>query len=727
MEIHQKSYNALLKRLPDLIRATFNKHDMHIMIQTQATTVSSQGRRFVTARECKQLGITHSAQVLAKAGKGAPYTLFEMPIMQNGVMLVKGQQRIVMLKKRRANVPARVGEYITALGAKVNVANRTVLVPGTTKWIPVAKCVPWTNEDPADLFDYVIEHQAECTWDTADMNATRVLTPGVLLQQLILHVLRSTKLTLRQSSWPHQHVSMAIESCIATGNWKGGMQGVTQLLNTNNALATEAHFKTVIGSNNDLDRYVHPSTYCLVCPSETPEGEKCGLVHHLTNNVRILDAVDTPKPAAASSGTFRLFWNGMPHGRTDTQPKGAHCVVRKHEIWAWTDGGIVVHAHTPNPKKHMLATAASTIPFAQHNQSPRISYYASMAKQAMPPGPGSTHQLVYAQNSLVSPVSNIGINVVVAVLPMGWNIEDALVFNKAAIDRGLFHSITNRTYRLQEQPPYLEGDVIPAGTKIAQHTTVFDETVMQVTVDTKGIYVMKTAFKRTPEVGDKFCSRAGQKGTIGRILPQTDMPFNQDGVTPDVVINPHAFPSRMTVSQIYETAAGLLNCYGCNIQGTPFQPAPDLQNMLKMHGFAPSGKEMMTSGITGEPLEARIFMGLCFYQRLHHLAAEKCYARKGGPVDQITHQPVAGRKYGGGLRLGEMEKDCLLAAGANATLEERMQSIGHTEVDICSKCAKIKTSCTCKMPHPPVHVSMPHASKLLLAELQAMGISVEIA
>ena len=727
MEIHQKSYNELVSELPDVVRDALEDRGLQVVVQDTATIVATDGRRNVTRSECKALAATHARQVLCKRSRGAPFTLFELPIMVGGVFVIKGQERIVMLKKRRANVPARVGEHVTAMGARVNLTNQTVLVPGTQKWIPVAQCEPWTADDPTELLQYVLDKGHRCAWDTADIHATRILTPGVLLKQLIQHVLRSTKLMHRSGAWPHQNASSCIESCMATGNWKGGMQGVTQLVNNNNPLARAAHFKTVIGSNNDLDRYVHPSTYCLFCPSETPEGEKCGLVHHLTDNAQVLAATNTPLPTKKNNGRYRLFWNGKPHGRTNAKPRKAHCVARNDEIWAWTDAGIVVHKQKPDPKKHMLATAASTIPFAQHNQSPRISYYASMAKQAMPPEPGHKHQLVYAQNALVSPVTNIGANVVIAVLAMGWNIEDALVFNQGAIDRGLFHSITHNTATLDHEPEFAEGDVVRAGTRIGGRTTLFDETVTQVTVDTKGVYRIKTAFKRVPEVGDKFCSRAGQKGTVGRIVPQTDMPFNAEGISPDVVINPHAFPSRMTVSQIYETAAGLLNCYGCKIQGTPFQTAPNLQNMLKAHGFAPSGKEMMTSGITGEPLEARVFMGLCFYQRLHHLAAEKCYARKGGPVDQITHQPVAGRKYGGGLRLGEMEKDCLLAAGANATLEERMQSIGHTQVDICSKCAKIKTSCTCKLPHPPVHVTMPHASKLLLAELQAMGISVEIA
>ena len=310
-------------------------------------------------------------------------------------------------------------------------------------------------------------------------------------------------------------------------------------------------------------------------------------------------------------------------------------------------------------------------------------------------------------------------------MAMGWNIEDALVFNQGAIDRGLFHSIQTNTYLTEQMPTFMEGDIIPKNTKFLGKTTIFDETVTQVTQNIHGMFQIVTKFKRIPEVGDKFCSRAGQKGTIGCILPQVDMPFTQEGITPDVVINPHAFPSRMTVSQIYETAGALLNCYGVKIDGTPFTDTPDIQELLQQHGFARSGKQCMYNGTTGEPLQAKIFIGMCFYQRLHHLAAEKCYARRGGPVDAITHQPVAGRKFGGGLRLGEMEKDCILASGANGTLEERMQSIGYTQAKICNTCACIKSSCTCKNTIY-ANAVMPHASKLLALELQAMGISMQI-
>ena len=133
-----------------------------------------------------------------------------------------------------------------------------------------------------------------------------------------------------------------------------------------------------------------------------------------------------------------------------------------------------------------------------------------------------------------------------------------------------------------------------------------------------------------------------------------------------------------------------------------------------------------TSGTTGRPLDAKVFMGLCFYQRLHHLAREKCYSRRGGPVDAITKQPLAGRKHGGGLRLGEMEKDVLHSTGAIGVLQERMESIGRAMVAVCPDCSQARTACTCPAKRPPVAISMPHASKMLLMELQSMLIKVQV-
>jgi len=733
MEIHQKSYDLFCKTLSDTVCSCLKTPGLKVVMQNVSTIVDKTDRREVSRTECIEAGLTESRQVIAHC-KHTTFTLFELPVMKNGVFIIKGKKKIIMLKKRRANVPVQIGETITVFGAKLDVVNGKVTPPGATTAVSINELVPWSKDNPTELIDYLMENKFDACWHTNDISATRIQTPGQLLNILLKHVLHHCRFVQKKTKvWPHQMASSAIESAMATGNWKGGSTGVTQMLNTNNILATQAHFRTVVGCNNEADRYVHPSTWCLFCPSETPEGEKCGLVHHLTDNADIsVSELATSKPKKTHQGVYKLFWNGVPHGFVNEDPENVHCCHRsvrgQREIWAWTDAGQILHKNKDcDPSKHMLGMAASVIPFAQHNQSPRISYYSAMSKQAMQCGGEGKHRLCYAQTSLVKPYSQAGINVVIAIIPLGWNIEDALVFNKSSVERGLFRSITTNTYVHTEQK-YLAGDIIPEGTVFGGQKLKFDETVTQVLARADSTFVTTTKVMRTPEIGDKFCSRAGQKGTMGIALPQQDLPFTQEGISPDVVINPHAFPSRMTVSQILETVGGKLRCFGVYVDGTPFNNSFSIKNareLLKQRGFDSSGKEFMMCGKTGKPLQCKIFMGLCFYQRLHHMAREKCYSRKGGPVDAITMQPVAGRKIGGGIRLGEMEKDCLNSVGCMTTLTERMQSIGHTSLLMCKKCALPQQTCTCTTKATKT-LFMPHATKLLIAELQSMLIKVHI-
>ena len=661
MEIHQKSYDLFCTTLSDIVCDCFKTKNLKVVIQKTCTIVDKTERREVTRTECLESGFTESRQVIAKF-KNTTFTLFELPVMKNGVFVIKGKQKIIMLKKRRANVPVQIGDCITVLGGKLDVANGKITPPGTQSAISIENVIPWSDENPNELINYLMEQKFDACWHTNDIAATRIQTPGQLLANLVKHVLHHCRFVQNKTKvWPHQMASCAIESAMATGNWKGGACGVTQMLNTNNCLATQAHFKTVVGCNNDADRYVHPSTWCLFCPSETPEGEKCGLVHHLTDNATVtVGDLNVSRPPKSKNGQYRLFWNGT-HGYTDRAPDGVHCchrtVKKQNEIWAWTDAGHILHkSKKPDPRKHMLGMAASLIPFAQHNQSPRVSYYSAMSKQAMQCGGEGKHKLCYAQTSLVKPFSQAGINVVIAIIPLGWNIEDALVFNKSSVDRGLFRSLTTNTYVHTEQK-YLAGDVIPEGTIFAGQKLKFNETVKHVIARADSTFVTTTEVMRTPEIGDKFCSRAGQKGTMGIALPQQDLPFTQEGISPDVVINPHAFPSRMTVSQILETVGGKLRCFGVHVDGTPFANTfkiKNARNLLKQHGFHSSGKELMMCGKTGQPLKSKIFMGLCFYQRLHHMAREKCYSPHGGPVAAITMPPFDCRNDGGAIRLAEM-------------------------------------------------------------------------
>jgi len=249
--------------------------------------------------------------------------------------------------------------------------------------------------------------------------------------------------------------------------------------------------------------------------------------------------------------------------------------------------------------------------------------------------------------------------------------------------------------------------------------------------DEGGDTTLKFMFRQTrrPEIGDKFSSRHGQKGVIGLIVGQEDFPFAESGWCPDMIMNPHGFPSRMTVGKMMELIAGKsavfdgMFKYGTIFGGTKIE---DVSKVLLEHGYSYSGKEYLTSGITGEALETYIFVGPVFYQRLKHMVQDKIHARGRGPRVTLTHQPTEGRAKDGGLRLGEMERDCLVAYGASNLLIERlMLSSDLFEASICAECGLLGYCgfCPfCKSAENVCSVNLPYACKLLFQELQAMNV-----
>nr|WP_083757846.1 DNA-directed RNA polymerase subunit B [Desulfurococcus amylolyticus] len=391
-----------------------------------------------------------------------------------------------------------------------------------------------------------------------------------------------------------------------------------------------------------------------------------------------------------------------------------------------------------------------------------------------------------------------GQNMVVAVLTYtGYNMEDALIMNRSSVERGLARSTffrlyttveykypggiqdeitipsTNvRGYRGQKAYEKLEEDGIVApetqvsggdvligkvspprflstqeyevGGLTRQDTSIvmrheekgIVDTVL-ITMDSEGNKLIKVRVRdlRIPELGDKFASRHGQKGVLGLLLPQYDMPFTEEGVTPDLIINPHAFPSRMTVAQLMESIAGKAAALeGRIIDGTPFYKTPieDLQIILRRHGYPYTGEEAMYDGRTGELIKTPVFIGIVYYQKLHHMASDKIHARARGPVQILTRQPTEGRSRAGGLRWGEMEVDCLIGHGSALLLKEAMTDRSDsTIIYVCELCGSMgwydrnKGKFVC-----PIHkekgvlkpVEVSYAFKLLLQELMSMGI-----
>jgi DNA-directed RNA polymerase II subunit RPB2 len=242
---------------------------------------------------------------------------------------------------------------------------------------------------------------------------------------------------------------------------------------------------------------------------------------------------------------------------------------------------------------------------------------------------------------------------------------------------------------------------------------------------------------KIPEIGDKVASRSAQKGTVGMIYPQEDMPFcNKTGMVPDLIINPLCLPSRMTINQIIE-CIGSKSCamMGKFRYGTPFtrhstDVVDHLCDSLRDCGLENHGKEKMSNGFTGEQFDAEIFIGPTYYHRLKHLVSNKIHARNHGSLQALTRQPVEGRSRDGGLRFGEMERDCMISHGVSRFLTERLFDMSDVfSVIVCTKCGTIphcSDFCNVCENNKICRLFIPYACKLLFQELMAMCIKINL-
>lgn len=386
-----------------------------------------------------------------------------------------------------------------------------------------------------------------------------------------------------------------------------------------------------------------------------------------------------------------------------------------------------------------------------------------------------------------------GENAIVAICCYtGYNQEDSIIMNQSSIDRGLYRTYFYRSYKDEqkqngnfakeqfEKPDkqstvsmkfgdysHLDKDgLVPPGVELKDEAIVIGKTVgmqtpsalghtkkdtsttirhnedgivdkVMVTTNEQGLTLVKTQMRsmRVPTVGDKFSSRHAQKGTIGMTYRQEDMPFTEDGISPDIIVNPHAMPSRMTIAQLIECVMGKV----CAVKGkygdaTPFNELDpeDIADELEGLGYQRYGFETMYNGMTGEKMEAKIFIGPTYYQRLKHMVNDKIHSRARGPVQILTRQPVEGRSRDGGLRFGEMERDCVISHGSSAFLKERL--FDHSDaydLPVCKNCGlmavhdvknNIKTCQMCKSDEDVVNTQIPYACKLLFQELMSMSI-----
>ncbi len=457
-------------------------------------------------------------------------------------------------------------------------------------------------------------------------------------------------------------------------------------------------------------------------------------------------------------------------------------------------------------------------PYPEHNNLARHAMLANFIKQAE--GMYATNfnlrfdsraYILYYPQAPISTTTpytstrmaqhSAGQNFVVAISTYyGYNMADAVVINKAAVDRGLGRSTFYKSYTDEERrypggqrdmfripPPtaegYLgehaysklsedgiiepempveEGDVLigkvapprfleeslgasgleekirdDSSTLKTGERGIVDSVVFTESPGATKIVKVRIRSQRVPEVGDKFASRHGQKGVVALITPQEDMPFTPSGIVPDLLINPHSIPTRLTFGYLLEMLAGKAGSVtGQFIDGTAFSEdgtkrTEDCGKMLEQYGFDKYGEEELYDGITGKRFGAKLFTGCIYYHRLYHMVSNKMQVRSRGTVQILTHQPTEGKARQGGLRFGEMERDVLIGYGASLLLKERLlDQSDKTDVLICKDCGAIgyydyiKKVALCPICRGSnlVDIEISYAFKLLLDEIKSMHI-----
>ncbi|XP_023281560.1 DNA-directed RNA polymerase I subunit RPA2 [Seriola lalandi dorsalis] len=464
----------------------------------------------------------------------------------------------------------------------------------------------------------------------------------------------------------------------------------------------------------------------------------------------------------------------------------------------------------------MLSVVANFIPYSDHNQSPRNMYQCQMGKQTMgfplhsfmDRSDNKLYRLQTPQSPLVRPymydhynLDNYpsGTNAIVAVISYtGYDMEDAMIVNKSSWERGFAHGSIYKTELVDLADKVRGEDGVVFGTKsgevngkldadglphigstlqygdpfysyinlnTGQTFTTYYKSQEACVVDNIKICSNDTGsghFKRicitvriprNPTIGDKFASRHGQKGILSRLWPAEDMPFTESGMTPDILFNPHGFPSRMTIGMLIESMAGKSGAlHGLSHDATPFTFSEEnsaleyFGEMLRAGGYNYYGTERLYSGVSGLELEADIFIGVVYYQRLRHMVSDKFQVRTTGARDKVTNQPVGGRNIQGGIRFGEMERDALLAHGSSFLLHDRLFNCSDRSVaQVCIDCGSLlspllekpppywsamrhrKTVCTlCGKSDSIDSVSVPYVFRYFIAELAAMNIKVKL-
>jgi DNA-directed RNA polymerase II subunit RPB2 len=432
---------------------------------------------------------------------------------------------------------------------------------------------------------------------------------------------------------------------------------------------------------------------------------------------------------------------------TNLLKKYTHCEIHESLIFGMMCNMVIYPHHNPATRNSFSCGQSKQAVSLYHtNYNMRMDKTAVILNQGQKPLVKSRY-LEYINNE----ENSYGENAIVAIACYtGYNVEDAVLINEGALKRGLFrttyfsvyetheekiktddHLVEKKFTNIENQMDNMTGvklgfdyskldnqGLVKEGTEITDETIIIGMTsnipgsdkftdhsettkkgqlgIVHKTFITDGeegtrIAKVKIREERIPAIGDKMASRSGQKGTIGMIIPEQNMPFTKDGIRPDIIINPHAIPTRMTIGQLVECIVGKAclhngfhgDCTAFNSNGNQLV---DFQKMLAKAGMHSSGNDILYNGMTGEQIESEIFMGPTYYMRLKHMVKDKVNFRARGPMTQLTRQPVSGRANDGGLRIGEMERDSIISHGASEFLKESMLVRGDQYyMAVCNK------------------------------------------
>ena len=509
----------------------------------------------------------------------------------------------------------------------------------------------------------------------------------------------------------------------------------------------------------------------------------------LLTNMRLKDAViEYIDPDEQNNAMIAMKPSSLYESTTFNY---THCEIHPSTIFGVLASCIPFPEHNQSPRNtYQCAMSKQSMGVYVTNYDNRMDKTAYVLNYPMRPLVDTRVMNLIQLNNIPS-----GSPVIVAIMThTGYNQEDSILFNKASVDRGLFQTTIYHTekdedkkihgdeeIRCKPDPSRTKGmkfgnynkvnssgvipenvllenrDVIIAKvqpikenkndhTKVIKYEdqskifrtnedTYVDKNYIDRNGDGYNFAKVRTRTIRKPVIGDKFSSRHGQKGTLGNIIPEEDMPFMRSGVKPDIIINPHAIPSRMTIGQLKETLLGkVLLELGLFGDGTSFGEfhIENIRKELSQVGYESNGNEILYNGLTGEQLETSIFVGPVFYQRLKHMVSDKQHSRSIGPMVNLTRQPAEGRSRDGGLRFGEMERDCMISHGAARFTRGRMYDASDKySVHVCNKCGMIAAyneemhihHCSiCSNRSEFSYTEIPYACKLLFQELITMNV-----